>query len=149
MTAIDPENPVVKLCAAGIRAEEAGDGERAAALYREAWDARSDEFEASMAAHYLARVQPDAGERMRWNELALGFARAAGDAAAAFLPSLYLNIGHSHEEAGRPAEALAAYEMASSSLDDLEPTLADSLRAIVTRALERVRPERADRPLRG
>jgi tetratricopeptide (TPR) repeat protein len=142
---IDPENAVVKLCVAGVEAEQAGDGERASALYRRAWEARTDALEASMAAHYLARVQADAATRMRWNRLALEQAFAFGEGASSFLPSLHLNVGHCHEEAGQLAEAAASYQRAAASLEGMDAGVADSLRPPIDRARRRVtaalRPE--------
>lgn len=138
MNVIDPENPVVKLCVAGVQAEGSGDGGRAAALYRQAWDARTTALEASMAAHYLARIQAGAAERRHWNQLALEHALAAGEAAAAFLPSLHLNVGSSHEDAGELADAAASYDRAAASLEGLEPDLAASLEAPIDRARRRV-----------
>ncbi len=138
MTALDPENAVVKLCVAGAEAEQAGDGERAAELYGQAWEAQGSPLEASVAAHYLARVQPDDVARQRWNRLALEHAQAAGGSAASFLPSLYLNVGHSHEVAGEVAEAAASFARAAAALENVAPDLAASLRAPIDRARQRV-----------
>ena len=138
MTPIDTGNPVVQLCAAGIAAEQAGDGERAAALYRRAWQSRKDALDAAMAAHYLARLQSDAATRLRWNQLALEQALAAGERAASLLPSLYLNLGHSHEESGDFVRAASAYKQAQAALMPLESGLADSLRIPIERAQQRV-----------
>ena len=49
---MDAENPVVKLCVEGMTAEGEGRMAEARALFRKAWDARSDEYEACVAAHY-------------------------------------------------------------------------------------------------
>ena len=54
---IDPTNPVVRLCAESIGAEMAGKVDEAMRLYREAWEARRDDYEACIVAYYLARVQ--------------------------------------------------------------------------------------------
>ncbi|HEX6128588.1 MAG TPA: hypothetical protein VF071_06165, partial [Candidatus Limnocylindria bacterium] len=138
MSGIDPENGVVRLCVAGVQAEQAGDGERAAELYRQAWDARGNDVEASMAAHYLARVQADEGARLAWNRTALERAEAAGEGTASFLPSLLLNLGHSLEAMGELADASAAYDRAWIALESLEPELAEPLRAPVDRARKRL-----------
>lgn len=137
MNGIDPENGVVRLCVAGVQAEQAGDGERAAELYRQAWDARGTDLEASMAAHYLARVQADDRARLAWNRTALDHAEVAGEATATFLPSLLLNLGHSLEMVGELADASAAYDRAERALANLEP-FAESLRAPLDRARRRV-----------
>jgi hypothetical protein len=137
VTPLDPDNPVVRLCVAGIAAEGAGRGEEAAALYRTAWQLASDNLERSAAAHYLARADGTAVGRLRWNRAALEHALAAGDSAATFLPSLYLNLGHSLEEDGDLAAAQAAYRAAELALTR-DPGLAESLRPALVRAAERV-----------
>jgi hypothetical protein len=138
MRSVDPENGVVKLCVAGVQAEQAGDGEGAAELYRQAWAMHRNDLEASIAAHYLARVQADEGARLAWNRAALERAEAAGDEAASFLPSLLLNLGHSLEAVGELADASAAYDRARTALTCLDPGLAESLRGAVERARLRV-----------
>lgn len=95
---IDPDNPVVRLCAEGIAAEGQGRHEEAAALYREAWAIHSDDYEACIAAHYLAREQETLQDALTWNQAALDHALLVEeDRIAGFLPSLYLNLGWSHE----------------------------------------------------
>ena len=107
---IDPENAVVRLCAEGIAAEGQGRHEDAAAMYRQAWAIRSDDYEACIAAHYLAREQETLEESLRWNQAALDHALAVDEARiGGFLPSLYLNLGWSHEVLGDPVTARACY----------------------------------------
>jgi hypothetical protein len=138
MIGLDPENAVVRLCQAGISAELAGDGEGAAELYRRAWDARGNDLEASIAAHYLARVQADDRARLAWNRTALEHADAAGEVSASYLPSLLLNLGHSLEAMGELGDAAAAYDRARTALETMEAGLAESLRGPVERARKRV-----------
>ncbi len=76
---IDPNNPVVRLCAAGISAEMAGRLDEAAGLYQQAWDARADDYDACIVAHYLARVQRTPSEALRWNQESLRHAEAVND----------------------------------------------------------------------
>jgi tetratricopeptide (TPR) repeat protein len=111
---IDPNNPVVKLCAEGIAAEMAGRVAEAAALYHQAWEARSDDYDACIVAHYLARVQSSAAEVLRWNQAALDHAGAVADPERVkmFYPSLHLNLGKSYEDIGEAAEARRLYELA-------------------------------------
>lgn len=111
---IDPENPVVHRCIAGTQAEFQGRGEQARALYLQAWDLATDDYEACIAAHYLARFQDDPAETLRWNREALRRADAVGDErVASFYPSLYLNMGCSHELLGEQAEAQKYYALAA------------------------------------
>lgn len=111
---IDPNNPVVKLCAEGIAAEMAGRVAKAAALYQQAWEARSDDYDACIVAHYMARVQSSAAEVLRWNQSALDHAGTVADPerVKAFYPSLHLNLGKSYEDMGDAAESRKYYELA-------------------------------------
>lgn len=139
MTLLDPERPTIRLCVAGVEAEAAGDGEAAAALYTEAWDAALSDVDRAVAAHYLARVQPTEEGRRQLNRAALGHALAAGSAARDLLPSLYLNLGWSQELAGDVGEARRAYGAGEDALAVLtDRRMADSLRPALVRARERM-----------
>lgn len=46
---MDPNNPVVKLCAAGMEAAGEGRLADAAALFMQAWDTAQDDYEAGVA----------------------------------------------------------------------------------------------------
>ena len=54
---MDPENGIVKLCAAGMTAEMQGRPDEALRLYEEAWETAVTPTERCIAAHYLARHQ--------------------------------------------------------------------------------------------
>jgi len=111
---MDSANPVIQLCIQGSRAEFEHRPEDARALYQSAWEARRDDYEACIAAHYLARFQESPAETLRWNELALEHAQAVKDEkVAAFYPSLYLNLGSAHEKLGNQEEAQRFYELAA------------------------------------
>ena len=119
---MDCNNPAVKLCAEGMRAEGEGRLEDARGLYERAWTGRKDDFEACVAVHYLARQQPAAEETFRWNKEALERADAAGAAGdgrvEGFYSSLYLNMGKSHEDLGDLNQARKCYEKAKDLPDD-------------------------------
>jgi tetratricopeptide (TPR) repeat protein len=111
----DPDNSVVALCAAGMAVE--GDAEQARALFERAWSIRRDDYEASIAAHFLARHQPTIAETLAWNEHALRHATTVNDGRTAeFLASLYLNVGDSYLAVGRLADAATAAELADANL---------------------------------
>ncbi|MDX2059461.1 MAG: hypothetical protein SFV24_16745 [Gemmatimonadales bacterium] len=113
MSGFDPDNPIVDLCARGMMAEGEGRAEEARALFLEAWSRSRDDFEAAIAAHYLARHQSPA-EGLHWNQVALDRALAAGtERTAAMLPSLYLNLGLSQELTAQPDEAGRAFRRAA------------------------------------
>ncbi|MEX1018277.1 MAG: hypothetical protein WDZ49_01385 [Litorilinea sp.] len=131
---MDLNNPVIQLCQAGIRAEFAGKRADAYALYAQAWDAAQSDYEACVAAHYVARGQTDPQAIFWWNQEALRRAQliqahpehqptgqpnsAQPDtehvpAIETFLPSLYLNMGRSYELVDDPAQAQHYYALAA------------------------------------
>jgi tetratricopeptide (TPR) repeat protein len=111
---MDTENAVVALCIKGTQAEFAGRLEEARALYWRAWEAARDDFEACVAAHYVARHQPRPEDALHWNQVALRHAMAVGDARVESLyPSLYVNLGHAYEVLGRETEARHYYALAA------------------------------------
>lgn len=119
---MDPENPVVKLCVAGLAAEGEGRGADAKALFERAWDLSRDDYEACISAHYVARHQTTPEATFEWNEQALHRAEISDDERVRdFFPSLYLNYAHSLEQLGRAREACTYYGLAAAWLDDLPP----------------------------
>ena len=111
---MDPDNPVVRLCVEGMQAE-------ARSLFLQAWTARQDDFDACIAAHYVAGQQEQPEGALRWNQVALDRADAVGDdRLRSFYPSLYLNPGWAHEQLGNRLEAERCYEQAASRLDRLQ-----------------------------
>lgn len=108
------DNPVIQLCVAGTQAEFQGQIAQAQALYQKAWAAARDAYEACIAAHYVARHQADPHDRLHWNQVALDQAQAVTDnRVEAFYPSLFLNMGQSHEALGNLAEAKRYYALAA------------------------------------
>lgn len=106
-------NPVIKLCIEGTQAEFAGRPGEAFKLYWQAWESAADDFEACIAAHYVARSQATPEDKLRWNQEALKRAEAAEpDRVKGFFPSLYVNLGHSYELLGNMAEANRYFDLA-------------------------------------
>jgi tetratricopeptide (TPR) repeat protein len=117
---VDPNNPVVKLCIEGMQAAADGRDIDARRLFEQAWAARSDDYDACVAAHFLARQQETDEDALRWNQVALEHASAvADDRVESFYPSLYLNMGRSHEDLGEVEQARRYYEMAAASVGAL------------------------------
>jgi hypothetical protein len=117
---IDPTNPVVALCAEGIAAE--GTPSEAKRLFERAWAARRDDFDAAVAAHFLARHQPTPADTLRWNALAVRHAEAVRDArSAGLLASLYLNLGDAQANVGRREAARESAQRAAGHLAALPP----------------------------
>ena len=111
---MDLNNPVIRLCAAGSQAEFEGRKDDARRLYREAWDARTDDYDACVAAHYLARFQDTPEETLYWNQEALARAKSVDDERVqGFYPSLYVSLGHSYELIGDEMEARRCYQLAA------------------------------------
>jgi tetratricopeptide (TPR) repeat protein len=135
-----PDNPVVALCAQGMQAEAEGDLDAAGALFEQAWEARSDDFEACVAAHYVARHQTTAVGVLEWNRRALEHADAVGDErVAGFYPSLYLNLGWAHEQLDEPREARRFYVLAAGSAEELaDYSYGDMVRGGVAAGLQRI-----------
>ena len=130
----DHSSPVVALCIAGMQVE--GDTAQARALFEQAWAARRDDLDASLAAHYLARHQPDAVAALHWNALALSHAeRVQGIDCAALMPSLCLNLGDSYLTAGRLADAR---RLVQRGLGALEALRADGYGALISGGLTRL-----------
>jgi hypothetical protein len=111
---VDLDNPVIKLCIEGTRAEYEGRFEEACTLYRQAWKASKGNFEACVAAHYIARCQKNPEDILYWNLESLNRANAVkNERVKDFYPSLYVNLGRSYELIGNQSEAQRYYELAA------------------------------------
>ena len=131
---IDPNNPVVLLCAAGM--ERDGEPEEARRLFQQAWDARRNDYDAAIAAHYLARHQPTPHETLRWNSLAVTHAERVVDGRTTELfPSLYLNLASSLTALGRLDEAR---EIIGRAKERLEGLRADGYRDFLAIGINRL-----------
>lgn len=118
---VNPDDRVVQLCIKGMEAELEGRLAEACRLFVMAWDLSLNDFDACVAAHYLARHQPTPEDCLHWNREAVTRARLVGDErVASFFPSLYLNLGHSHEVLGDSDAASSYYELAARHLDAVE-----------------------------
>ena len=130
---IDPDNPIVKLCAAGMEAEARDHGE-AKVLFERAWREATSAYEACMAAHYLARHQPTPIATLEWNRIALERAWACERAeVAGFLPSLELCLGVAYEAMGELGAARAHFEAAREAATALS---ADGYGEMIERGIE-------------
>jgi tetratricopeptide (TPR) repeat protein len=123
-----------------MQAEAQGKNEAALELFTQAWEASQTDYEACVAAHYLARQQTTPQDVLRWNEEALQRAEAVDDERVeSFYPSLYLNMGYSYEVLGNRTEAMRYYQMAAARVEALpEGTYGDLVRDGVTRGLQRI-----------
>lgn len=137
---MDPNNPIVRLCAEGMEWEMKGNHDEASKLFMTAWEQSADDFEKSIAAHYVARHQKTASDTLRWNQESLDRANAVDDLRVqGFYPSLYLNMGKSHEDLGNREEAKRFYELASTKINQLSgDRYGDIVRDGIARGLQRV-----------
>lgn len=102
------------LCVTGIQAEFEGRIDDARKLYFDAWNCSMNDFDRCVAAHYVAHLEGDPGEALRWNRAALAHAqRADEELVASFFPSLYVNLGHSYELTGDATQAVHYYGLAA------------------------------------
>lgn len=119
---MDTGNPVILLCGQGMQAEADGRADDAHALFREAWDAATDDYEACVAAHYVARHQKTPQDTLHWNRECLNRADLVGDdRVSGFYPSLHLNMARAHEELGERAESHEHYRRAAERIGDTPP----------------------------
>ena len=101
MIDVDPNNPVVQLCAQGMQAEVEGRDDDAGELFRRAWQAAADDYDACVAAHYVARHQRTAEQILHWNQECLERADRVGDERVlGFYPSLHLNLAQARRDLG-------------------------------------------------
>jgi|SRR5690606_18253716 len=110
-----PFNNVVKRCLQGMEMEEKGKPEEAAKLFLQSWHEATDDFEKFLAAHYVARQQPTASDKLSWLETSLQFAlQTNDDAIKSAFPSLYLNIAKCYEDLNDPERAKENMDLALS-----------------------------------
>ena len=110
MPRVDPNNPIAELCAAGMAAEGEGRPAAAKALFEQAWAESRDDYEACIAAHYVARHQETAELAHEWNRRAVERAHGVADERVRdFFASLYLNLAFSLEKLGRARDANEQY----------------------------------------
>ena len=132
--AIDPSNPVVALCAEGMSRE--GTPADALRLFEQAWALRRDDYDAAIAAHFIARHQPTLAATLHWNMLAIRHAEAVSDGrASALFPSLYLNLGDAQANAG---DVMAGAESVRHAAAHLAALPRDGYREFVALGIRRL-----------
>lgn len=113
----NPNNTVIQLCMQGMALEDKDKPEEAAGLFLQAWNEGTNDFEKFIAAWYLARVQPNVSDRLKWYETALQLALNVNDEGVkGAFPSLYANMAKCYEELGDFDQAKKHSELAKASL---------------------------------
>lgn len=136
----DTDNPIVKKCADAMMLEGIGQEAEARQAFTDAWNMATTDMEKCIAAHYIARQQPSAAEKLSWDERALGYAQqVADDNIREGYPSLYLNIAKGHEDLNNLAQARENYLLAQSFLQYLpEDGYGKMIRGGISQGIERV-----------
>ncbi|RYY90003.1 MAG: NAD(+)--rifampin ADP-ribosyltransferase [Chitinophagaceae bacterium] len=97
----DPNNKIVQLCLKGMELEDQQKPAEAATVFLQAWDAASNDFERFTAAHYVARHQSNARDRLQWLQKALRLATGIdNNTVKGALSSLHANIAQCYEDLG-------------------------------------------------
>ncbi|RYZ24129.1 MAG: NAD(+)--rifampin ADP-ribosyltransferase [Chitinophagaceae bacterium] len=108
-----PNNKVVRLCLQGMGMEEIGKPAEAASLFLQAWNEATNDFETFLAAHYVARQQATASDRLHWLNIALQSAQNVNDnTVMSAFPNLYRGIASCYEDLQDPARAKEFAELA-------------------------------------
>jgi hypothetical protein len=111
---MDTNNPVVTFCIEGIWAELEQRLDEARQSYQRAWDSCENEYEACIAAHYVARVQASGEGSLQWNLRALELAYTVPqEMVRDFYPSLYMGIAHAYKQLGGTVQAQRYYRLAA------------------------------------
>ncbi len=128
----DADNPVVALCAEGMQLE--GTPDLAREMFERAWALRRDDYDASIAAHFVARHQPTPSATLEWNLRALRHAEAVGDVRVrSFMPSLLLTYADSLLATDQAGAAIEVAERAKAAIATLPD---DGYRAFVARGID-------------
>ncbi|MFD7662567.1 hypothetical protein [Streptomyces sp. NPDC059788] len=117
---MDAGNHVVRLCVRGMEAEARGEDEAARRLFLLAWQDAKDDYEACVAAHYVARHQATPEDTLRWNQECLDRAdRVGGERVRGFYASLYVNMARAHRDLGDTAVAHGYFVRAADRVRDV------------------------------
>jgi len=115
----NPSNRVIQLCLQGMELEEQNSPDDASALFHQAWNEATNDFEKFIAAHYVARHQSSVSERLYWLQemLALGQKINSEQVKSAF-PTVYAGIAKCYEELNDHGNAKLNYELAKAFADN-------------------------------
>src|SRR5690554_4621275 len=110
----NPNNNVVKRCLQGMGMEENGKPDEAGKLFLQAWEEAKNDFEKFLAAYYVARLQKNVPDKLKWLETALQFALSINsDTVKSAFPALYLNIAECYKDLNEPEKAKKNYKLSN------------------------------------
>lgn len=111
----DPNNKIIQLLLRGMGMEDSGKPEEANLLFLKAWSEATDDFERFIVAYYVARLQKNSSDKLKWFETSLQFALKVNDEAVkSAFPSLYMNIAKCYEALSDPDKAKNNVELSHS-----------------------------------
>jgi hypothetical protein len=111
----NPNNNIIKLSVQGLDVEGKGKPEEASRLFLQAWNEATNDFEKFIAAHFVARHQHTAADKLHWLETALQFALTVNDdSVQGVFSSLYFNIAKCYEDLSDRGNADKNYALAKS-----------------------------------
>jgi len=146
-------DPVMAAIASAQTLAVAGERVAARAAFQQLWEQvgpEGDPLHVVSIGHYLADLQEDPAEELRWDLLALAAADSLTDSRAqryhaslqvsGFYPSLHLNVAADYHRLNRDAEARRHVESAAAALADarLGP---DGYGSMIRDGIERLRAE--------
>lgn len=95
----DPNNPVVRLCMAGMKLEGDGHIDEAQSAFYKAWDAALDDYDKFISAYFLAWQQKDSKDKLKWLQTSLKCALNINDEdVTSAYSTLYRAIALCYEE---------------------------------------------------
>ena len=114
-------NHIVRLCLQGIASEIRL--QEARAFFLRAWNEATNDFERFIAAHFVARHQPDSTDKLRWLETNLELAlKVNDDRVKSAFPLLYSSIAKCYEELGDSEKSQENLELAARCADEPSDT---------------------------
>ncbi|MFG1645882.1 hypothetical protein ACGFMK_36860 [Amycolatopsis sp. NPDC049252] len=124
------EDAVMARVTAAVQRGQAGERASARQELESMWDGvEGDDFHRCVIAHFLADLQDDQREELRWDERALAAADGVSDERAqeydgslrvrGFMPSLYLSLADDHRRLGDADRAREFLEKAQATADAL------------------------------
>lgn len=112
----NPNNTVIQLCMQGMNLKDKEKPEEAAGLFLQAWNEATNEFEKFIATWYVAQVQRNVSDRLKWYKAASQLALTVNnDAVKGAFPSLHSNIAKCYEELGDFNNAKKYHDLALAS----------------------------------
>jgi rifampin ADP-ribosylating transferase len=114
----NPNNKIIQLCVRGIGMEATGKPKEAKELFIQAWNESTNDFERFIAADFVAKVQTDIPDKLKWYETSLLFAQKINDIAAqSALPGLHSKIAKCYEDLNDKVNAKKNSDLASLHAD--------------------------------